>query len=346
MLTKIIEKMFTKYTMGNIKIASFTLKYGTILMIGLLVIFFQSQSKMFLSAENIINMFIASAVLIIMTSSLTIIFSAGGFDLSLGSIGSLSGVLLAALIIWLDLPVWLAVLIPLIAGFFIGWLNGILVVHLGIEPVLATLGMSFILRGVHLTLGKGNSIHNFMINPWTEENAMGIIDDSFRFLGIGYIGPIPIIIIISLGAALIVHIFLQYTKWGRYFFIIGGNREAAFLSGVNVKTMRKLSFAIGGIIAAFGGLIITARIGSGQLYSAEPYVLMALLALFVGFTFLGAGKANMPGSVIGALFATLMVNGLTMIGVHPYTVDIYRGIALVIAVSIQCYQSLKTKELR
>jgi len=331
---------------NNKKLTNFIVKFGTIFMVIIVAIIFQLNRPMFLSVSNITNMLKAGAILIVMSSALTLIFASGGFDLSLGAIGSTAGMVVAALLIWFDWPPVLAIAASLAVGLVFGYINGILIVDLGIGNVLATLGTSFVLQGAHLTLGQGNTIHNFGINPWTDVKAPGMVGDSFRILALGNIGPVPILVIISMGVERAVHLFLEYTKWGRYFFVIGGNEEAGFLSGVNVGNIKKLSFALGGMLAALAGVLVTARIGSGQIHAADNYTLMAILAVFVGFTVFGIGKPNILGTVIGALFATMMINGLVMMGVHPYTVDVFRGSTLILAVTLQSYQAMKAKSAR
>ena len=139
---------------------------------------------------------------------------------------------------------------------------------------------------------------------------------------------------------------LNHTRWGRYFYLVGSNREAARLSGINVKRTKILSYMICSAFAALAGILLLARIGSAQLYAGEPYTLSAFLSAFIGYTVLAAGKAYVPGSIIGVLFTGILVNGLTMAGVRPYSVDIFRGLALVAVVAMQSYQAAESKRVR
>jgi simple sugar transport system permease protein len=329
----------SKSKQGNI-----LLKYGTIIMVVVLALIFQGISPMFLSMGNIMNILRSASILLVLTLALSVVVSTSEFDLSFGMVASLASIVSAALMVWYGTPIWVAVSVPLVIGLLIGWINGVLIEYLGIKDILATLGVSFVVQGIHLTIGQGNSIHNMMMNPWTKEKALGAIPDAFRFMATGYIGPIPTLVIIAFSIAVLVHLFLYKSRWGRYIYVIGGNREAGFLAGIKVKQVQILAFMICGMLAAFAGILLTARIGSGQLYCGENYFMEALLATFLSFTVFGAGKANVPGAIVGAIFATIISNGLTMAGIHPYSVDIYKGFALVFAVGFQSYQVMRAKK--
>ena len=330
----------------GIKIGDIVLRYGTIAMVILLLIVFWLIQPRFLSFANVINILRAGAIQIVLATGLSILLASGGFDLSVGATASTASVVCAAMMVWFDSPMWLAIVCAILVGVLIGLLNGFLTIRLGIADFLATLGVAFLIDGIHLTIGQGNAIHNFMTNPWTKQRAPGEIGAAFRWLATGDVGPIPVLVIIAAVIAIAAHILLNNTRWGRYFYIIGGNRDAAYLSGVDVSRTKLFAHILCSGIAAIGGVLLTARIGSGQIYAGSPYQLMGLLSVYVGYTVLAAGKAFIPGTVVGALFATIMLNGLTMSGVHPYSVDIFRGAALIFAVAVQSYQSMRAKTAR
>jgi simple sugar transport system permease protein len=322
------------------------LRYGTIAMVILLIVIFGALEPRFLGIDNWMNILRSASILIVIAVGMTIGLSAGGFDLSVGTTTSLASMVAAVLLLWCNAPVWISIAVSLLVGMLVGFVNGALVVYLGVNTILATLGMSFVLNGVCHTISKGLPVHNFMTNPWTSERATGFISDSFRWIAIGDIGSIPVLVLIALGISLFGHILLNQSRWGRYFYIIGSNPDAGYMSGINVDRNKVLAYVLCSALAALGGILLTARIGSGQLDVGESYLLLGLLACFVGHTVLAAGKPFVPGTVLGALFATILVNGLTIIGVHPYSANIFRGLALLLAVVIQSYQTIRARAAR
>ncbi len=192
------------------------------------------------------------------------------------------------MVIWEMNPVW-AIAIPLVVGVLVGMVNAFLIIKVGISDMLTTLSMMFLLTGISITFQNGTAIYNYMPLPDNAGIAPGMMHPAYLFIGQGKIFGIPFPVILMLTVVIIVHIFLNYTKYGRYLYMVGGNEEAAKLSGILPK-YRLLAYIFSGFIAALGGLVLGARLGSGEVDAGGSYLMDAVAAAFIGFSVLGIGK--------------------------------------------------------
>lgn len=256
-----------------------------------------------------------------------------GFDLSVGSTMSLSTVVTASLMVWYDLPLWLVLLLPLLIGVLAGVVNSFLIVVLGIPDLLATLSMMYIVAGLHRTYTEGYSIYNNM--PLTSGGtAPGQLSDAFLWIGQGQMLGLPVPVWIMVVLVLASYLVLNHTRWGRVFYMTGGNAEAATLSGVNVKKVKLAAYVVSGIFASMAGILFTARVGSGQIDAGAPLMMEAVAAVFVGYSVLGAGKPNALGTFFGAAVIGILLNGLTILNLPYYAFDIIKGGVLVAALAV------------
>jgi simple sugar transport system permease protein len=161
---------------------------------------------------------------------------------------------------------------------------------------------------------------------------------AFLYIGQGKILNIPVPVIIMLVVAILAHLFLNQTKYGRYLYMIGSNEEAAKLSGIPINRYKLIAYMMSGFIAALGGLVLGARLGSGEVNAGAPYLMDAVAAAYIGFSVFGIGKPNAFGTLIGALLMGVLLNGLIMMDFPYYSQDIVKGIVLVLALSLTYYK--------
>ena len=191
----------------------------------------------------------------------------------------------------------------------------------------------FLVQGLQLIPSAGRSIGNGMTLA-NGKTATGVFDEGFKFLGQGRlfdIIPVPVAFMFII--AVIVFIVLSLTRYGRIFYAIGGNSEAARLVGVNIYKYRILSYIISGFVASFAGIVLAARVGRGDVSSGGTLLMDAIASALIGYAVLGAQKPNPFGTIIGAIFIGMLINGLTMLNVPYYTQDFIKGCVLVTALA-------------
>ncbi|MFB6469458.1 ABC transporter permease [Cytobacillus sp. Hz8] len=311
---------------------SFLYKYGTILTIFALIIIFSAINPTFLQGSNIINILRSISIVTIIAIGITISLSVDGFDLSVGSVTSLSNAIVISMFVWFSQNTVVAILSAIAASLLVGLVNAFMIVKLKIPDMLMTLAMMFIIQGIALTYTKGATISQNMVMP-DGTFSKGLIPVFFT-----KIGQVPWIILIMAVAVIVVHIFLTYTKHGRYMYVIGGNREAARLSGIQVNKYRIIAYILSAFFAAIGGIILSSRVMTAEINAGAPYLMDSVAAAFIGFSVLGAGKANAFGTFVGAVLIGLLQNGLVMLSVPYYSMDIVKGAVLAFALAITYYK--------
>lgn len=324
------------------KLFDFTYKYGAIVLLIAIIIYFSSISSAFLTANNFFDILRSISIVAVLALGVTFAISVNGFDLSVGSTMSLATVVTASLMVWYELPLWVVILLPLVIGAVVGLINSFLIVVLGIPDLLATLGMMYIVAGVHRTYTEGYSVYNNM--PFVSGGtAPGVIYDSFLWIGQGKLLGIPSSVWIVVILVLLSHIVLKYTKYGRIFYMTGSNENAATLSGINVKKVKMQAYVISGIFASVAGILYTSRVGSGQIDSGAALLMEAVAAVFIGYCVFAAGKPNALGTFFGAVLMGILLNGLTIQNLPYYAFDIVKGTVLVIALAVT-YIHMKKKK--
>jgi simple sugar transport system permease protein len=331
-------------TFGS-RLLNFIVTYGMLIAIFLLILFFSQQTKAFLSLDNFLLIARAASILIIVAVGVTLSVAVGGFDVSVGSVTGLSVMLTTSLMIIWQVPWYFAIAIALVAGIIIGFINAFLIIRLRIPDLLATLGMLYLIQGMQLVITMGNSVYKGMANPWDPKGgiAPGVIPQIFLDIGQGaifkteqFVG-IPVAVIFTLILVIVAHIFLQYTRWGRMFYAVGGNLEAARLSGIPVHRIRTAAYVLSAILATLGGIVLASRVGSGAVKAGEAYLLDSVAATYFGFAVLRARRPNVFGTVLGALFVGIMLNGLTMMNLAWYYQDMIKGAVLIVSLALSFY---------
>ncbi|BFH11860.1 ABC transporter permease [Paenibacillus melissococcoides] len=310
----------------------FLYKYGTIVTILILIVVFGIMSDSFLMPTNIINILRSISIVTVIAIGITISLSVGGFDLSVGSVASLANAVVISMFVWHSQNAFVGIITAIAVCLIAGVLNAFMIVKMKIQDMLMTLAMMFIIQGVALTYTRGATVSQNMVMP-DGTFATGQISAFFS-----KIGQVPWIIIIMLVVVVLVHIFLNYTKHGRYMYVIGGNREAAKLSGIPVNTYRVLAYVLSAGFAAIGGIMLASRVMTAEVNAGAPYLMDAVAAAYIGFSVAGAGRPNAFGTFVGAVLIGILQNGLVMMSVPYYAMDIVKGTVLAFALALTYYK--------
>ncbi|HUR04309.1 MAG TPA: ABC transporter permease [Nonomuraea sp.] len=286
----------------------------------LLAVLLTILSPVFLTTGNFLNVGRQAAINAILASGMTFVILTAGIDLSVGSLVSLTTVIFAVLHINFGPPWPVTLLICLIATTSLGLVNGLAVSRLGFPPFIMTLGMLNIALGLALVLSGGRPEAGF--------------PKAFTFFGSGAIYGIPVPIFIVLIIYTIAWLVLTRTRFGRHVYAVGGNKEAARLSGVNVRRVEMLVYVISGFTAALAGLVFTARLDSGTPNAGVGNELDAIAAVVIGGTSLFGGQGGIWGSLIGALIMAVLRNGLNLLNVNNLWQAVFIGAVIIIAVGI------------
>ncbi|WP_144460784.1 ABC transporter permease [Siminovitchia fortis] len=307
-------------------------KWGTIIAIVVLLAFFTIiMPDIFLTSSNIINILRSISIVTIIAIGLTVSLSVDGFDLSIGSSATLSSSLIVSFFVWYNLPAGIAIPLAIVLTLSVALINVLLIVKIKIPDLFATLSTMFIFEGVAMTYTGGGSISEGMprLDGSPTEGKLPVVFDKM--------GETPWIIIIMILVVMIVHVFLNHTKHGRYMYMIGGNIEAARLSGIPVNRYKTLAYVISTLFAALGGIILASYLGSAQINSGAGYLMPAVAAAFIGSSFAGNGKPNAIGTFIGAALVGILENGLVMMSVPYYSLNIVKGMVLALALASTYY---------
>ena len=297
-------------------------RYGTVGAAILIFAVFALASGRFVSAANISNILVQISVLMVISSGLTVAVASGEFDLSVGQVAGLSGVLVAGLMVWSGLPIALAIGLAVLAGVGIGIVNGLLVTRLRIPSLIATLAMGPIALGLNYAYDGGDSIYSSF-------------PPAFYVIATGRVaGLVPVPILIALVVVAAFYVLVNRTRLGRAVVATGANLQAARLSGINVNRCRILALTLSSFGAAMGGIMLTARLGTGQPGAGEPYLMDSLTAVFLGMTAFKPGRATVQGTLVGVIIIGMLDNGLNLLGAPFYLQNEVRGVVMIAAVSL------------
>ncbi|MGE7780423.1 ABC transporter permease [Peribacillus sp. NPDC097264] len=290
--------------------------------------FFSFASGEFLSSENVSNIIRQVSINGILAVGMTFVILTGGIDLSVGSVMAFTGTIMVGLMINNGMPAIAAVLIGIILGALLGYINGLFISRARIPAIIVTLAMMEVARGLALLYTGGYPLSG--------------VSKSFTFIGRGYLfGVIPMPAVIMILVFIVAYIILNHLPIGRYIYAIGGNEEAVRLSGVKVKRIKTFVYLISGITASISGLIMTSRLASGQPMAGEGYELDAIAAVVLGGTSIAGGRGHIFGTILGALLLGVLSNGLNLMGVSPYVQRVLKGAIIVGAIY---YSSFRQKD--
>ncbi|MCF1445495.1 ABC transporter permease [Agrobacterium vitis] len=304
-----------------------------ILLAGLIVIFSLAQPA-FININNLMSILQAVAVVAIIGAGVTVTLAIGGFDLSVGAVAASSVMASSYAMIVLGLNAYQTVPLVLAFGALIGFANAFLIVKLKVPDLLATLAMMFLLSGLQLIPTAGRSISVGLILP-NGTTATGKYDPLFLTIGRSSLfGLIPFPVVLLAIVAVTLFILTERTRLGRLLFATGGNEVATRLAGANTAKIKTFAYVLSGTLAAFGGIIVAARVGRGDVSSGASLLMDSVAASLIGFAVLGLRRPNVLGTIIGAVFVGILLNGLTMLNAPYYTQDFVKGFVLVGALAL------------
>jgi ribose/xylose/arabinose/galactoside ABC-type transport system permease subunit len=283
----------------------------------------------FFSWGNIANLLQRNSIIGIVACGMLLMIILGGFDLSVGAVGAMTSVAAAYLIVQASMPVGVVVAIAL--GLFIGLFNGFCIAKIGISPFVATLGTQVLVTGILFVATAAQPVYG--------------VPESFTVIGLGRIGPVPIPALIFATVAILTWALLRFTTLGHRIFMVGGNKEAARLAGVNVDAVTLATYGLGGLYAGIAGVVLLGTTNIGQPQSAGDWPLSAIAAVVVGGVPLSGGVGGVGRVVLGTLLLGIVANALNLMGVSPYWQPAVTGAVILISVGIDSYQR-KLRELR
>lgn len=273
----------------------------------------------FLTGRNLFFVLLQISVNTVLAAGMTVVILTAGIDLSIGSVVALAGVIGADLASH-GTPVPLAAAVALGVGTVVGLFNGAAIVYLRVAPFIATLATMTAARGLAYLYTDGVSI--------------GGLSDAFTYWGSGRIGPIPVPVLVAALVVIGCAVLLGRTVFGRRVYAVGGNEEAARLSGVRVGRIKLGVYALMGLLAGLGGLLLAARLGSGDPKAGQLFELNAIAAVVVGGTSLMGGRGRIWGTVLGALIIGVLDNGLVLMDVSAFYQMVVKGLVILAAVAL------------
>jgi inositol transport system permease protein len=316
---------------------AFLQKFGVFLFLILLIIFFALQNPRFLSIRNLFNILTDVSIYGVMAIGMTLVILTAGVDLSVGSILALCAMCGAAVIkgtgdtrsetpdphkfggfSWL-----IALLICLVLGTVVGFIQGKVSTKFRIPPFIVTLGGMTVWRGATLLIGAGSPISGF--------------DDNYSWWGSGSFLGVPVPVLAFLVVTVVGYVALRYTPYGRHVYAVGGNREAARLTGLRVDRILTSVYAIMGFLAGLAGYIQSARLSSAEATAGLGFELTVIASVVIGGTSLMGGIGGIAGTVVGTLLIGVLLNGLVIMNVNPYYQQIIIGAIIVLAVGFDTY---------
>ena len=297
----------------------FLKRWGTIGGMLLVVVVCSVVSPQFLAFSNIFDVLKQGSVLSLIALGLTMALISGGFDMSVGALSQLTSNLTAGMIVG-GMASFASLLMGGLAGIGVGAMNALFVVLLRMPPFVATLGTMFALMGITLAFNHGQS--------FTLANQ-----PAFFSLGQGYLGPIPVIVLIVLGILIALRLFLKRTRAGLHMYAVGGNPQAATVRGLNKTASVVLAFTLGGLVVGLSGVIMTSySYGASAVPASLDFLISALAASFLGTTFNRAGQLDVVGTVVAAMFIAAINNGLIINGVSNLALPGIQGLILVLSI--------------
>lgn len=279
------------------------------------------SSGRFLSYSNLTNVLLQGAVIAVVTIGMTYVVIGGGFDLSVGSVVALSGCIAAEVL--LKYGVLASVVAGALSGVVVGVVNGLVIAKLRVSPFIATLGTMILVRGIVLLLTQGA--------PVAGDDGLGEV---FATLGSGSALGLPILVWVAGVLAILFSWVLHRTAYGTRVFAVGGNREAAFLSGLPVQGITVSLYAICGLTAGIAGILLAARLQSGQPSAGEFYELTSIAAVVLGGAALQGGEGRLYKSMIGVLIMVILANALNLLEVDSYWQRVAIGIVIITAAAV------------
>jgi len=298
-----------------------------IILLALCIILTITTGDKFLSSENFLSVFRQFSFTAIMAIGVCLVIITGGIDLSLGSVYAFSGVMSGIAMHWWNLGTAGGLAVGALSGICFGFANGLFITKLQLPPFIATLGTMSIARGVAHGITGGYPISK--------------LERGFKFIGQGYIAGIPAPIVLLVILAVITSFCLRKTILGRHIYAVGGNEEAARVSGVRVDRVKLFVYAFSGLMASIAGMATAARLGVAQSTAGDGMEMDAIAACIIGGASVTGGVGNILGPILGAAIMGVLKNGLVLLSISAYWQKAVMGAVIIIAVTADCMRNRK-----
>lgn len=314
-----MNKEIGRDTGNRVKIGAVLGKYGVYIALLVLFVSLSIASSSFLTVTNIFNILKQNSVYGILAVGMTFVIVTGGIELSVGAIVAMSACFAASLAQdGTTTPIFVAILVGVLIGMGCGAFSGFFIAFANIPAFIATLATCTIARGI--------------VYVFTDGRPVTGVSAAYKYIGRASWGPVPVAVVLYAAFLIAGTFLLKYTKYGRHVFAIGGNKQAATVSGIHVKRVEFLVYMISGFCAAFAGLLLSSRIQTGQPAGGDGYELDAITAAVIGGASLSGGKGSVFGSFIGILVVGILTNGLDLLNVSSYYQQIIKGAIILLAV--------------
>lgn len=300
--------------------------FGILIGLLVLIVLLSFASDRFLSIDNFLNILRATTINATLAFGVSAALILGGVDLSVGSVVTTCGIFSVLLLNW-GVPVFAAILGGILLGTCFGLVNGMIIANTGIHPFVVTLAMQMIVRGLAYIISGGVSVST--------------TDAAFSFIGNGYLGPIPFVIILLLIIMVIDSSILNRTRFGRRVYATGANRNAAIFSGINIKQIQIGVYAISGTMSALAGIILASRMYSGQPTAGVGYEGDAIAAAVLGGVSFSGGIGTIGGVLIGAILIGVLNNGMNLLQLSYNWQQVVKGLVIILAVYIDILKKRK-----
>lgn len=280
----------------------------------------------FYTKYNILDMLNSAAILEIMAFGVTLTIICGGIDFSVGAMMSLSGII--TIILMRSMPLWCAIAISILCGALTGFVNGFLIVQHKTEPMIITLGMGMLLKGIAQQI--------------TDAHPVPAMNLKFMKLANGkVIAGVPNLIVIMLVTLVLFHCILRFTSFGRNCYAVGGDYNVAQMSGIHAKRVKWTSFVVSGMMAAFCGVLLASRLNTGSSIYGDTTALSVNCGCVVGGTSFGGGIGGIPQTFVGVLVLQMLENCMNMLGINAYVQQVCEGIIILLILWFDCYAKKK-----
>ena len=280
----------------------------------------------FYTKYNILDMLNSAAILEIMAFGVTLTIICGGIDFSVGAMMSLSGIV--TIILMRSMPLWCAIAISILCGALTGFVNGFLIVQHKTEPMIITLGMGMLLKGIAQQI--------------TDAHPVPAMNLKFMKLANGkVIAGVPNLIVIMLVMLVLFHCILRFTSFGRNCYAVGGDYNVAQMSGIHAKRVKWTSFVVSGMMAAFCGVLLASRLNTGSSIYGDTTALSVNCGCVVGGTSFGGGIGGIPQTFVGVLVLQMLENCMNMLGINAYVQQVCEGIIILLILWFDCYAKKK-----
>ena len=314
--------------MGISKYRPLVARFQSLIALVVLCVVLSGLSDKFLTVDNGWNVLRQISVNVCISVGMTLIILTAGIDLSVGSVLAFSGAVAAGLLktgiawpahdLFIGFTLLGTILSALLAGSVLGFFNGFVITRFKVPPFVATLAMLTIARGLTLL--------------WTKGYPISGLGPRFGYIGTGWLLGIPVLVWISAIIVITALVITKMTPIGRYIYAIGGNEQAARLSGININRVKVIVYTLGGILAAVGGIMVTSRLDSAQPNAGTSYELDSIAAVVIGGTSLSGGRGSIMGTVLGAIIIGVLTNGLVLLNVSPFWQQVIKGLVILLSV--------------